>query len=90
MECAKPVRREFLMHTAEKQIFAKSIRTTRDALLVELEDRTAVIPWTNCSSRLASAREVERTLAELSPSGYGIHWPLLDEDLAVGPLVARH
>ena len=25
--------------------------------------------------------------AELSPSGYGIHWPLIDEDLAVGPLL---
>ena len=25
---------------------------------------------------------------DFSPSGYGIHWPLLDEDLAVGPLVA--
>ena len=24
---------------------------------------------------------------ELSPAGYGIHWPLVDEDLAVGPLI---
>jgi hypothetical protein len=23
----------------------------------------------------------------MSPSGYGIHWPLLDEDLAIGPLL---
>ncbi len=23
----------------------------------------------------------------LSPSGYGIHWLLIDEDLAVGPLL---
>ena len=22
-----------------------------------------------------------------SPSGYGIHWPLIDEDLAAGPLL---
>lgn len=26
---------------------------------------------------------------EVSPSGYGIHWPELDEDLAVTPLL-RH
>jgi hypothetical protein len=30
---------------------------------------------------------MERSRAELSPSGYGINWPLLDEDLAVGPLL---
>lgn len=77
------------MKTAEKQILAKSIHPTREALLVELDGRTAVIPWENCSPRLAAAGEFERTIAELSPSGYGIHWPLLDEDLAVGPLVTR-
>ena len=76
------------MRTAARQILAKSIRTTQDALVVELDDRTAVIPWEECSSRLAAAGSAERAIAELSPSGYGIHWPLLDEDLAVGPLVA--
>ena len=28
----------------------------------------------------------ERRRAELSPGGYGIHWPLLDEDLSIGGL----
>jgi hypothetical protein len=73
-----------------KPIFAKSTRTTHEALIVELDGHTVAIPWTECSSRLASAGDTERAIAELSPSGYGIHWPLLDEDLAVGPLVAGH
>jgi hypothetical protein len=30
---------------------------------------------------------MERNKAQLSPSGYRIHWPLIDEDLAVGPLI---
>ena len=76
------------MKTAAKKILAKSIRTTREALILELDGGTVVIPWTECSPRLASAADAERARAELSPSGYGIHWPLLDEDLAVGPLVA--
>ncbi len=50
---------------------------------------TAVIPWENCSPRLATAEAFERAIAKRSPSGYGIHWPLLDEDLAVGPLLTR-
>ncbi|MGA2589252.1 MAG: DUF2442 domain-containing protein [Bryobacteraceae bacterium] len=45
------------------------------------------ISWENCSDRLARASAAERSQAELSPSGYGIHWPLIDEDLAVGPLL---
>ena len=28
-----------------------------------------------------------RHRAELSPGGYGIHWPLLDEDISIGGLV---
>ncbi|MBZ5586599.1 MAG: DUF2442 domain-containing protein [Acidobacteriia bacterium] len=31
---------------------------------------------------------LERSRMELSPSGYGIHWQLIDEDLAVAPLLA--
>jgi hypothetical protein len=36
--------------------------------------------------RLARASFAERSRAKRSPSGYGIHWPPIDEDLAVGPL----
>jgi hypothetical protein len=78
------------MKTAATPILAKSIRTTHEALIVELDGHTVAIPWTECSSTLASAGDTERAIAELSPSGYGIHWPLLDEDLAVGPLVTGH
>jgi hypothetical protein len=77
------------MKTAAGPILAKRIDTTPDALVVEMEGRVAAIPWARCSARLAAARDAERAIAELSPSGYGIHWPLLDEDLAVGPLVAE-
>ncbi len=29
----------------------------------------------------------ERMNAELSPGGYGIHWPLVDEDLSINGLL---
>jgi hypothetical protein len=38
------------------------------------------------SSTLAGASEEERNNFEISPSGYGIHWPLLDEALSVDGL----
>lgn len=75
------------MLTKTSPILAKAIETTADALVVVLEGCSVSIPWERCSERLARASPAERNRAELSPSGYGIHWPLIDEDLAVGPLL---
>ena len=69
-------------------VLAKAIRPTPEALVVILEESSVSIPWKECSERLAHASPEERNRAELSPSGYGIHWPLIDEDLAVGPPIA--
>jgi hypothetical protein len=75
------------MQSKLKLVLAKAIETTPEALIVVMESGPVSIPWKLCSERLARASQAERDRAELSPSGYGIHWPLLDEDLAVGPLV---
>jgi len=68
-------------------ITATAIETTRDALIVVLTDRRLRIPWERCSKRLSSATDLERSTAELSLGGYGIHWPLIDEDLSIPGLV---
>ena len=39
------------------------------------------------SKRLARATQTERDNFELSPSGYGIHWPEIDEDLSTDGLL---
>ncbi len=75
------------MQSKTKPVLAKAIETTPDALILIMESGSVAIPWERCSERLARASLIERSRAELSPSGYGIHWPLIDEDLAVGPLL---
>jgi hypothetical protein len=70
-----------------KPVLARAIATTPGALIVTTERGSVSIPWAECSVRLARASFAERSRAVLSPSGYGIHWPLIDEDLAVGPLI---
>lgn len=35
------------------------------------------------SIKLKDASDLQRTFFKVSPSGYGIHWPLIDEDLSV-------
>ena len=74
------------MRTTEV-ITAVGIDTTDNELIIRLSDREVRIRWQRCSALLAAATPEERRLAELSPGGYGIHWPLLDEDLSVGGLV---
>ena len=39
------------------------------------------------SPLLEKASEIERNTFEVSPSGYGIHWPLLDEDISIDGLL---
>jgi hypothetical protein len=65
-----------------KPVLAKAIETTPEALIVILESGPVSISWERCSESLARASPLERSRAEaeLSPSGYGIHWPLIDED----------
>ena len=45
------------------------------------------IPWSKCSRKLADASRFERGEIKIAPSGYGIHWPVIDEDLAIEPLL---
>ena len=74
------------MRTTEV-ITAVSIDTTDTELIIRLADREVRIPWERCSPILAAATAEQCRCAELSPGGYGIHWPLLDEDLSIGGLV---
>ena len=39
------------------------------------------------SALLAKANNQEQQEFEVSPSGYGIHWPLIDEDISIDGLL---
>lgn len=75
------------MQTTEPRI-ATSIRATAQELVICLDGQDISLRWENCSKKLAKANDTERCQLELSPGGYGIHWPLLDEDLSIGGLLA--
>ena len=40
------------------------------------------------SARLANAKDAARRSYSVSPSGYGVHWPVIDEDLTIDGLIA--
>lgn len=66
---------------------ATKVETTESSLVVHTRDGRHDVPWERCSPALANATSMERSQVRLSGGGYGIHWPLIDEDLAVGPLL---
>jgi uncharacterized protein (DUF433 family) len=47
------------------------------------------IRWADCSPHLLAASDWQRQRFDVSPSGYGIHWPEIDEDLAIAPLLLQ-
>jgi len=73
-----------------KPVIAESIEATDKELIIRVAGEDVRISWDQCSPRLADATPQQRAEAELSPGGYGIHWPTIDEDLAVGPLVSAN
>lgn len=66
-----------------------TINAENDFLFLVVDGQAYRIQWENCSPRLAQASPAERAYIEASPSGYGLHWPLLDEDLAITPLLKK-
>ncbi len=72
-------------HKIEKVSFVK------EKLILNIDGKKYSFPLADISKRLAGASHTERENYEVSPSGYGIHWPLIDEDLSVDGLIrAKH
>jgi len=65
----------------------ESIRTDERYLYLTVGEQPYRIKWMDCSVKLAAATALERDCIDVSPSGYGLHWPLIDEDLAITPLL---
>lgn len=54
-------------------------------LTIDGDEKTFKIK--DISPLLDRASEKERNVYEVSPSGYGIHWPMIDEDIAIDGLL---
>ncbi len=56
-------------------------------MVLEVDGQCHRLPLAAVSSRLAAASESQRNFFRISASGYGIHWPEIDEDLSVDGLL---
>ena len=63
------------------------VRFEGDAMTLRIDGEIKAFKLAEISAALQNASELKKTTFELSPSGYGIHWPLLDEDLSIDGLL---
>ena len=60
----------------------QSTKVDNTYLYLTVDGQSYRIRWIDCSPRLARATLEQRKHLEVSPSGYGIHWPDIDEDIS--------
>ena len=64
-----------------------SVQFEGELMVIHSGQQTYKWKITEISKKLSQASESERNDFEISPSGYGIHWPKIDEDLSLNGLL---
>lgn len=65
----------------------QSINFTEREIILTVDQKTYHLPLSEVSKKLDQASEMERKVYKISPSGYGIHWLMIDEDLSIDGLI---
>jgi hypothetical protein len=65
----------------------KEIKFNQNTMILSIDGKLIEINLEKVSEKLNSATDLQRQFFKISPSGYGIHWPLIDEDLSVDSLL---
>lgn len=73
----------------EKAYQISDITFENEFIIFKVNDQLVRLKLADISSKLASATNAERYDYKISPSGYGIHWRLLDEDLSINGLLSK-
>jgi len=71
----------------KKHYQVENIKIEKGVLHLVVDGKTIERDLKDISQLLANATEEERREFEISPSGYGIHWPLIDEDISIDGLL---
>ncbi len=64
-----------------------SLKFADGFLVITIDGEPKKFTLKKISPALEKASEQEKNNFEISPSGYGINWPLLDEDISIDGLL---
>ena len=65
----------------------QAITFDQNFIILQIDGKSVKASLENISPKLKIANDFQRQFYKVSPSGYGIHWPLIDEDLSVDALL---
>lgn len=65
----------------------RNLEFSKNRLIIEIDGNKKIYALDKISKKLSEASDIEKTTYEISPSGYGIHWLLLDEDISIDGLL---
>ena len=65
----------------------KGVTIDQNFIYVQVDGKEFSIPIAKVSKKLLAATEVQKNLFIISPSGNGIHWPLINEDFSIDSLL---
>ena len=66
----------------------QSIKFIDNKLILKVDGTKYDFHIDNISNKLEKASKLEREKYKISPSGYGIHWSVIDEDVSIDGLLA--
>ena len=66
-----------------------SVQFEGELIIIQSEQQTYKWKVAEISKKLSHASESVRNDFKISPSGYGIHWPQIDEDLSMNGLLNK-
>jgi hypothetical protein len=65
----------------------QDISFDQENMFIIVDGKSIQVAMENISSKLKAANDFQRQFFKVSPSGYGIHWPLIDEDLSIDAIL---
>lgn len=85
--CLEPIDAQDEGEQVKKRHDVKAIAFEGERMFLSIDGNEQVFDLRTISPKLARAGAKERENFVVSPSGYGIHWPALDEDLSIDGLL---
>ena len=67
----------------------QEITFEKEMISLKVDGKLIRVLLDKISLKLKSANEMQRNFYKISPSGYGIHWPLIDEDLSINAMIKQ-
>ncbi len=65
----------------------KNVGINENHLQIKIDGKKYIFELGKISKRLSGANKTDRNIFIISPSGYGISWPNIDEDISIDGLL---